>query len=354
MKIGVIDADLIGRSRTKFPNLALMKISGYYKTLGNNVELLTNYDNISQYDKVFISSVFTDTEVPDISQFDNVIQGGTGFFFDKSPMLDYEIEHHFPDYHLYDEVVRGKRDSGVSKYKTRFYTDYSIGFLTRGCFRKCNFCVNRNSDAVIAWSTLSEFLDYDRGKICLLDDNFLGYHGHFKLLEELVDSNKRFLFKQGLDIRLLTDRDASVLSSCKYDDDFTFAFDDINDRDIIEKKLDLWRSHSNKNTKVFVLVAYKSYGIDDILDMFERIQIIVDHHCCPYIMRYNNYKNSEFLDLYTNVARWCNQPRIFKRMSFREYCIASGIDHAAYKTLLKYEEDDYINKYFDIKFRGNL
>lgn len=31
MNIAIIDADLIGRKRHRFPNLACMKISGYWK-----------------------------------------------------------------------------------------------------------------------------------------------------------------------------------------------------------------------------------------------------------------------------------------------------------------------------------
>lgn len=57
------------------------------------------------------------------------------------------------------------------------YTDFSIGFLTRGCFRKCPFCVNRNESKVFKYSELSDFLDSDRKVISLLDDNFLGYAG---------------------------------------------------------------------------------------------------------------------------------------------------------------------------------
>lgn len=37
MNIAIIDADLIGRKKHRFPNLACMKISGHYKELGNNV-----------------------------------------------------------------------------------------------------------------------------------------------------------------------------------------------------------------------------------------------------------------------------------------------------------------------------
>ena len=53
--IGIIDADLIGRKRHRFPNLACMKLSGFYKSHGFNVELVTTYTDIEKYGKVFIS-----------------------------------------------------------------------------------------------------------------------------------------------------------------------------------------------------------------------------------------------------------------------------------------------------------
>lgn len=33
MDIGIIDADLIGRTKHRFPNLACMKLSSYYKNI---------------------------------------------------------------------------------------------------------------------------------------------------------------------------------------------------------------------------------------------------------------------------------------------------------------------------------
>ena len=63
MKIAIIDADLIGRKKHRFPNLVCMKLSGYYKALGNNVELKLDYENLNDYEKVFISKVFTDTPI---------------------------------------------------------------------------------------------------------------------------------------------------------------------------------------------------------------------------------------------------------------------------------------------------
>lgn len=53
MKIGLIDLDNTGR----FPNLALMKISGYYKSRGNEVGW---YEPLNTgYDIVYVSKVFT-------------------------------------------------------------------------------------------------------------------------------------------------------------------------------------------------------------------------------------------------------------------------------------------------------
>lgn len=48
-EIAIIDADLIGRKRHRFPNLCCMKLSGYFKAYGWNVELKTDYDNLESY-----------------------------------------------------------------------------------------------------------------------------------------------------------------------------------------------------------------------------------------------------------------------------------------------------------------
>ena len=54
MKFGIIDADLLGRDKHRFPNLACEKISGYWKEQGAEVFLLTDYDSLDEYDHVYI------------------------------------------------------------------------------------------------------------------------------------------------------------------------------------------------------------------------------------------------------------------------------------------------------------
>jgi len=240
MKIGIIDADLIGRKKHRFPNLASMKISGWHKSNKDDVTLVTSYDNLDDYERIYISKVFTDTVVPEDLLTDcRVVYGGTGFFYDKAAPLPLCIEHHMPDYHLYDEFVNKQINGGGKRVNFKYYLDYSIGFLTRGCFRQCQFCVNRNYKKAEIHSPLNEFMDPSRKKICLLDDNFLSYPEWKRMLLELQNTGKRFQFKQGLDERILTPEKCDVLFQSKYDGEYIYAFDNIDDYSVIESKLKL-------------------------------------------------------------------------------------------------------------------
>lgn len=391
MKIGIVDADLIGRQKHRFPNLVCEKISAFWKEKGADVVLKLDYDNLSEFDEVYISKVFTDTWVPDwISENvnmdevscnlpENIHIGGTGFYFAHAPNLPDEIEHHMPDYHLYDKWIQNEiehaeseaiavgRKFNKSSFMVQFkeYTDYSIGFMTRGCFRKCPFCVNQKYDHVFLHSPLDEFYDETRKKICLLDDNFLGCPRWKDILQELISKKKPFKFKQGMDERLLTDDKCELLFSASYDGDYTFAFDNISDYDLIHRKLTLIRKYTKAtNIKFYVLVGFESTDAQDIINMWKRVSLLMRYQCLPYIMRYQNknempWKNSKYRGMYITMARWCNQPSFFKKKSFRQYCEANQAlvktkDHicSSMKALLDFENEypEVANEYFDLRF----
>jgi hypothetical protein len=332
-----------------------MKISAYYKERGNEVSLLLSWDDIENYDKVFVSKVFTDTPVPDgIEKLSWVECGGTGFFFDRAPNLPDEIEHHFPDYHLYDDFVNTKIAEGAKRSEFKEFLDYSIGFLTRGCFRKCGFCVNKKYDRVFVHSPLAEFYDPERPKICLLDDNFFGCPKWRELLNELHSLGKPFRFKQGLDERLLTDEKCEMLCQSKYDGHITFAFDNVADYPLIEKKLQLIRRHTNHQFNFYVLCAYESQDERDIENTFLRIQLLMRYKCTPYIMRFEKYRESQYRGMYITLARWCNQQSLFKKKSFREFCYMCGENSAAVRYAQEFERQnpEIATKYFDMKWGG--
>lgn len=363
-KVGIIDCDLLSRKNHRFPNLACMKISAYYKSKGHDTSLIKSWDeDLSKYDRICASKVFTDTYVPEIRH-DNVAYGGTGFLFDKAPPLPYRIEHMFPDYTLYYDYIKQFPYSRKLRKQFEAYIDYSIGFLTRGCFRKCKFCVNQNYDRVNAHSSLKEFYDPSRKIICMLDDNFLGCPDWKGMLLELQATGKRFVFKQGLDERLLTDEKCAILFNSRYYDDYIFAFDNVKDYDLIERKLKLIRRYTDTRAIMFyVLTGFEGTDAQDIGNAFKRIKLLFDYGCFPYLMRYQNkdykpYEHSEWRSLYIGMAKWANQRNIVSRMSFREFYerlrALSKTGKCSYADIAeKFEKEhpEIAKEYFDVKWK---
>lgn len=342
-----------------------MKLSAYRKSMGNATTLKLDYDNLQDFDKVFISKVFTDTQVPDgVLNLLNVEYGGTGFFYDKAPPLPYEIEHIMPDYHLYDEWVEQRILEGIKPKELTYYTDYSIGFLTRGCFRGCEFCVNKNCKQALVASPIKEFLDVSRPKVCLQDDNFFACSDWKTILYDLKQTGKKFQFKQGLDERLLTKDKINELFSCNTEGDLIFAFDNIEDEKVIVEKLELIKvlfPDNKKTMKFYTFVGFdrnNNWDLDfwkqDIEDCFKRIAILMEFRCIPYLTRFNRYVESPYRGMYIDLARWCNQPNFFKKKSFREFCEANGKESACYKYIKAFEEiyPEIGKKYFDMKFEN--
>jgi hypothetical protein len=361
LKIAIIDADLVQNIKThRFPNLACMKLSGYYKDRGHHVVLKLDYDGIGEFDKVFVSKVFSSTNVPEgILNLKNVEYGGTGFFYDESPSLPFDIEHSFPDYDLYRDWVEDRMSAGDKRKSMEYYLDYSIGFTTRGCIRGCSFCVNRNSKKAVIHSNVDEFIDNDKPYICLLDDNVLACSDWKKIFESLIKTNKRFQYKQGMDERLLTvEKCDYIFNKSKWKGDYIFAFDNIDDSDIIIKKLKLIRENTNKkNIKFYVFTGYNhdkigDYNEDfyakDIESLLKRIKILSDYKCFPYVMRFIDVYNFPypFKNIYTTIAGWCNQPMFYVSMTLKEFSVAKGMKANMWK--------EYVNKPDEYKFKQGV
>lgn len=313
--------------------------------------------------KILISKVFTDTVVPEeVLKLDNVEYGGTGFFYDKAPKLPDEIEHIFPDYHLYDEYIEEQIKNGVDRKYFKEYQEMSIGFMTRGCIRQCKFCVNQNYKQALIHSKLDEFFDPSRKYICLLDDNIFACKDWRSIFDELIATGHKFQFKQGMDERLLTDEKCDYLfNKANYYGDYTFAFDNIKDRLIIEKKLEMIRTHTDKQCRFYLFCGFNhdspgqysdEFWKQDIIDLFERIRILMKYRCIPYIMRYKDYEISPHRGVYITIARWCNQVSIFKKKSIREFAYMCGENSSAMRYLTEFEKQypGIAKEYFDMKF----
>lgn len=424
VKIGLVDADLLCNG-TRHPNLALLKIAGYFRDNGyqrgytdeaNCYELITNDSNfemLQRYDYFYVSCVFTftiddpplvlTTLLNDKKLSKRVRMGGTGTYanlsveegfaekreedmqrLEKDAFLntlknksgDYGIDMRtqMPDYHLYDDFISVMEQVRKSPAYFKDYKNYSIGFLTRGCFRRCTFCVNKLERKAIPYSRLNDFLDIEtdektgklkRPYIYLWDDNFLASPYWEPLLDELIATGRPFQFRQGLDERLLAQNKrgeemARKLASANYHGDFIFAFDNWNDRKLIVKALKIWKYYCpRRETKFYLFCGFRQekYGIKafqlDIAQIFMRISVLMRYGCLPYIMRHEDYKKAPISNIYVQIARWCNQPGFYRNLSFWQFCYKNqtyweehtlGIVHNRLKTydeFIKDIEDGY-------------
>lgn len=307
MRIGLIDVD--GHN---YPNLPLMKISAYHKQQGDSVEWYQPLFS-GHMDKVYMSKVFSfTTDYEYYVDADEVIKGGSGYCIElvdgkevyhaeRDMNLPEEIEHIYPDYSLYPEYTK----------------DTAYGFLTRGCPRNCGFCHVAQKEGGYSYkvANLTEFWNGQK-KIVLCDPNILACKQHLELLQQLVDSKARVNFNQGLDIRLVNDRNLELLKQIRLDG-IHFAFDRWQDKDIIEPKLRKFAENTRYNRHKGSVMVYILTNFDTTLEQdIYRIQLCRDLNFSPYPMIYDK-KHAD--PIYRKLQRWCNNFIFWKVPTFEEY-----------------------------------
>ena len=299
MKVGLIDVD--GHN---FPNLPLMKLSAWHKSLGDQTEWYSPWEGITKpYDKVYMSKVFSftpDYQAPIYAK--EIHTGGTGYAItldsgkevyhrDKDGKLPNTIEHIYPDYSLYPQYTK----------------DTAYGFLTRGCPRGCAFChvAPKEGKCSHKVANLDEFWKGQK-KIVLNDPNILGCKEHIDLLQQLVDSKAKVEFNQGLDVRLINDKNIDLIRQIpmKY---IHLAYDRVQDKGIVEPKLKAFKEatgYDHRKVMVYILVNYDTTLEEDL----ERIYFCRDLDFDPFVMVYDK----EHADgIYRKLQRWVNNDFVF-------------------------------------------
>jgi hypothetical protein len=183
---------------SRIPNLALMKLSTFYKEQGCNVILAKKVEYIKA-DHYLASAVFrtpgTMKKVAELKKIygNDVVIGGSAV--DLSRRLPAEIEACFPDYSLYD------------------HSRYALGFLTRGCPKKCSFCVvpEKEGRLKLQVASFSGFVPSAWKNVMLLDDNLLGFTDAIPLLDEMAARDYKVNFSQTLDISYLNETNYQAL-----------------------------------------------------------------------------------------------------------------------------------------------
>ena len=287
MKIGLIDVD-----SHNFPNLALMKLSAWHKARGDAVEWWWGF---GEYDRVYMSKVFDETYSPDIPEPLNareIIKGGTGYGLNNR--LPDEVEHIYPDYSLYPDLTR----------------ETAYGFLTRGCFRGCSFCIVSRKEGC-ASRKVADLSEWWRGQkyIKLLDPNLLACPDHMELLGKLAQSGAWVDFTQGLDCRLLTEENIAAINTIKLKE-VHFAWDFMRQSAAVLEGLRLYAEHAarkphGKYATVYVLTNYDTTMEENL----HRIDTLRDMGYDPYVMIYDKPNAPKEIRL---LQRWCNNRLIFR------------------------------------------
>lgn len=293
-RIGIIQVD------GKLPNLALMKIAGYYENLGDQVEWYLGNLYESMYDMIYASKIFSFSETPDLP-FGKSVMGGTGFdFYNRLPI---EIENTSISYSLYPGC------------------NYHIGFSMKGCRFNCKFCcVPKKEGRPYNYNTIDEILTNPKGdnRLMLLDNDFFGGTDWKQNLERIIELKLKVCFVQGLNIRIITDEQSQLLAKCNYQNShfnqkyLTFAWDKYNDGKIVKAGIERCNKAGIpcKHMQFFVLIGFDSTPNQDM----ERVMTLRELGCMPFVMPFN--KSDPYQKRFT---RWVNHRATFKSCTWDQY-----------------------------------
>jgi len=285
MKVAIHTPD-----KTKYPNLALMKLSSFHK---EQKDIVTWYEGLQfkTYDKIYSSKVFSFTKDNDL--FGVVSKGGSGNDI-KKDLPDY-VEHICPDYSLYN-------------------LDYSLGFLTRGCIRKCSFCIVPEKEGTIkAHADIEEFLQHD--KAVLMDNNVLASEHGVQQIEKIIKLGIKVDFNQGLDARLIDDSIAKLLSKVKWLSPIRLACDSHEQIKSIQKAVTLLRWHNATPRRYFVYCLVR-----DVSEAIDRIKFLKGLYLEPFAQPFRDFDNNiEPTNEQKILARWVNHTAVFNSVRLEDY-----------------------------------
>lgn len=249
----------------KLPNLALMRLSTYFKSRGARTRLIrasSRRQPSDQHGEFFGSTIFSKSKTlrDKIEDewfpltYGGIVWGGTGVDIGSSlSSVDPDVvwDSIRPDYSIYPHF------------------EESIGFLTRGCRLRCGFCVVPQKEGKPY--TASSVHDIYRGEpyprhLHLLDnDAFAPQLADWwkNAVAEIRAGGFKVCFSQGINLRLVNEESAAIIAtlplcSTGFDRPGLYtAWDSIGDESIFKRGISMLRAAgANQRFTVFMLVGY--------------------------------------------------------------------------------------------------
>lgn len=292
MNIGLIAVD------SKYPNLALMKISAYHKAQGDLVEWYTPFQH---YDIVYMAKVFTFTPDYDmiITNADHVERGGTGYDITKT--LPAHIDRLQPDYDLYN----------VDK-------NLAYGFLTRGCPNHCKWCIVPKKEGDVRPYMDIEEVAAGRRKVILMDNNILASDYGISQIEKIVRLKIKVDFNQAIDARLVTDEVAGLLAKVSWIRYIRFGCDTPGQIGEVEKAIALINKHGYTHNYFLYCIL-----LNDFAESFARVnhwRNYLNGKVTVFAQPYREFTRKTTIPLWQqDLAHWANQRQLFNTCEFRDF-----------------------------------
>lgn len=263
-------------------NLPLMKIATYYKK--NNVKWYLPLD--TNIDKLYISKIFNYSNLE--YSINNFEIGGTGF--DLKKKLPEKIEKCQPDYNIYPNC------------------DYSLQYFSRGCIRKCKFCIVPEKEGHIYPVEIMNL--NPKGKyIRILDNNFFANPLWKNAIKVLKIIKQPVNFDSGLDLRIFNEEQGEALKQIKIYKMIHTAWD--NPKQDLTGKIKLMI----KYIKAYKIMIYVLIGFDSTHEEnYYRVMKIKELGCKPFVMPYNKKDKYQ-----KRFARWVNHMAIFNSVKWIDY-----------------------------------
>lgn len=309
MKIGLYNLE------PQINNSAMMQVSQYYKNQGDTVEIYSPLLH-NTYDKVYAFSLFDFTDKGYVR--DDMIKGGTGF--DIKSKLPKEIEDCDLDYSIFPKC------------------DYSMIWFSRGCIRKCPFCVVSEKEGYIK-PVEPKNLNPNGKYIKVMDNNFFANPKWREAVHTLHEWDQA-IDMQGFDIRLLDEEQAQAIDSLKFYKNFKFAWD--NPKDNIDEKIEqLLDIVPHSRLMCYVLIGFWSTPSEDLY----RVNHLWDEYKIDaFVMPYNKFDEYQL-----QFSRWANNKVLFKTRTWEEYMDGYRQTKEHYQRLLEKrqkQEVEKANQYF--------
>ena len=268
----------------KIYNTALMQISQYHKSKGDQVEWYFDLKRYS-YDKIYCSSLFDFTDKQLVPS--EAIKGGSGY--DICSKLPDEIQESDLDYSIYPDCEK------------------SLIFFSRGCIRKCPFCIVNRKEGFIK-AVKPKNLNPNGKEIEVLDNNFFA-NPEWRESIAFIQFHKQPVNLQGVDIRIMNEEQATALNSIKHSGAIHIAWDNPKD-DLIGKMQELVKIVKAYKIMCYVLIGYWSTPEQD----YERVMKLKEIGIGPFVMAYNKKDTYQ-----RRFARWVNHKAIFKSVAWQDY-----------------------------------